>query len=268
MQLRGAVVVVTGASAGIGAATAERFARAGSRVVLAARRLELLEELADRIGGRGGEALAVRCDVAEPSDLDALATTALERFGRVDAVVANAGIPGGGPFRDLPAERIERIVRVNVFGVMHTARAFLPALLERGGHLVNVASLAGRYATPGSAVYAASKHAIVAFGESLSYELGPLGVRVTTVNPSFTATEAFAQRDVPKALLLSADRVARVIVDVVRRGRGPEISVPRAMGAFQVFRVLTPPLYRFALARVTPRVGERLRRHRREEPGA
>ncbi|HEU4356437.1 MAG TPA: SDR family NAD(P)-dependent oxidoreductase, partial [Actinomycetota bacterium] len=155
-------------------------------------------------------------------------------------------------FHSLPPERIERVARVNVLGVMLGTRAFLPMMLRaRHGHIVNVASLAGRYATPGSAIYSASKHAVVAFGESLYYELKPLGVLVTTVNPGFTRTEGFPQDDVPRPLVMHRQHVARVIVDVVRRGRAPEVSVPRVLGAAQAFRVLAPPVYRWGVGRVT-----------------
>jgi short-subunit dehydrogenase len=252
VDLRGAVAVVTGASSGIGESTALLLARRGARVMVAARRLERLEALTERIGARGGEALPVRCDVAEPGDLAELVERTHEAYGRCDVLVNNAGIPGGGPFRTLPTAQIERVVRVNLLGVMLGTRAFLPMMLERGrGHIVNVASLAGRYATPGSAVYGASKHGVVAFGESLYYELKPFGILVTTVNPGFTKTEGFPQDDVPRPLVMRREHVAQVIVDVVLRGRGPEVSIPRPLAAAQVFRVLTPPLYRWGVDRVT-----------------
>lgn len=252
MELRGAVAVVTGASSGIGESTALLLARAGAKVVLAARRLERLESLGERIGAHGGEALPVRCDVAEPTDLAELVERTDEAYGRCDVLVNNAGIPGGGPFRSLAPEQIEHVMRVNVLGVMLGTRAFLPMMLEqRRGHIVNVASLAGRFATPGSAVYGASKHAVVAFGEALYYELKPLGILVTTVNPGFTRTEGFPQDDIPSRLVMRREHVAGVIVDVVRRGRVPEVSVPRALGAAQAFRVLTPPVYRWGVDRVT-----------------
>ncbi len=254
MDLRGAVVVVTGASSGIGEATALRFARAGSRVVLAARRVDRLEQLARRIGSHGGEALAVRCDVTEPADVAGLVERTHDAFGRCDVLVNNAGIPGGGPFRGLDAARIEEVVRVNLLGVLLVTKAFLPRMLERrAGHVVNVASLAGRFATPGSSVYGATKHGVVAFSESLYYELKPFGVLVTVVNPWFAATESFPQTDIPARLVMSADRVAQTIADVVRRERAPEVSVPRWLSAMQIFRVATPPLYRWGVERVARR---------------
>ena len=259
MDLRGAVAVVTGASAGIGEATALALARAGARVVLAARRLERLESLAERIAAGGGEALPVRCDVTLRSDLEELAARTDEAYGRCDVLVNNAGIPGGGPFHELSVEQIERVVRVNLLGVMLGTHAFLPMMLERRrGHIVNVASLAGRFATPGSSVYGATKHAVIAFSESLFHELRPLGILVTAVNPGFTRTEGFPQEGVPRPLVMRPERVARAIVDVVRRERAPEVSVPRAPAAAQVFRVLTPPVYRLGVDRLTRRLGPRV----------
>src|SRR5207249_4100009 len=114
-------------------------------------------------------------------------------------------------------------------------------------------SLAGRFAVPGSSVYSSTKHAVVAFSESLHFELEPRGILVTAVNPGLVATEAFPHRDALERgrPVMKPERVARVIVDVVKRGRAPEVSVPRWMAALQAFRVLTPPLYRFGLRRAT-----------------
>ena len=266
MELRGAVVVVTGASSGIGESTALLCARDGARVVLAARRFRRLEALAERIGARGGEALPVRCDVSVPADLEELAYRTAEAYGRCDVLLNNAGMPGGGPFRTRTGEEIEQVVRVNLLGVMLGTRAFLPMLIgQRRGHVVNVASLAGRFATPGSSVYGATKHAVVAFSESLYYELKPLGILVTVVNPGFTRTEGFPQDDIPRPLVMRREHVAQAIVDVIRRGLAPEVSIPRALGAAQAFRVLTPPLYRWGIARITEQ-GARTARRRRE-PG-
>jgi short-subunit dehydrogenase len=246
--------VVTGASSGLGEAIALRFARAGARVVLAARRLDRLEALAERIRARGGSAVPVACDVTKGDDISALHARTIAALGRCDVLVNNAGIPGGGRFTDVTPEQIERVLRVDLLAVMLVTKAFLPTMIERGaGHLVNVASLAGRIASPGIPVYGAAKHGVVAFSESLYHELKPLGIRVTVVNPGFVSTEAFPQRDVPPALVMPADRVARTVLDVARRDRGPEVSVPRAAGALQAFRVLTPHLYRWGVERVTAR---------------
>ena len=249
MELRGAVSVVTGASAGIGRATALALARAGSDVVLAARREDRLREVADRIAPVG-RASVVRCDVTNPDDLTALRDAVDRGFGRVDVLVNNAGIPGGGVFADMPFDQIEEITRTNLLSVMWGTKLFLPMMLERGrGHVVNVASLAGRYAVPGSTVYAAAKHGVVGFSESLYYEVKDRGVLVTAINPGFVATEAFPHRDKDPRMVMGPERVAGAIVDVVRRGKAPELSVPRWVAPAQAFRVLTPPLYRYGLSR-------------------
>jgi NADP-dependent 3-hydroxy acid dehydrogenase YdfG len=248
MQLRGAVAVVTGASAGIGEATAFALANRGAKVVLAARRVERLEEIARTIESAGGRALAVGCDVGDPDRLAALPAVVGEAFGPCDILVNNAGVPGGGDFAELGFEQIERIVRVNVLGVMFGTRAFLPGMLKRRhGHIVNIASLAGRFAIPGAAVYTASKHAVVAFSESLNYDTEPLGVRVTSVNPGLVATEGFSQGTMPPRIVMQPERVADAIVRVVREDIAPELSVPRWIGPLQAFRVLTPPLYRWGV---------------------
>lgn len=255
MELRGAVAVVTGASSGFGELTSRLLAKEGASVVLAARRVERLESLAAEIEGRGGRALAVRCDVTEVADLQGLRDRVDEAFGRCDVLINNAGIPGGGRFEDLSLEQIERVIRVNLLGVLFCTKAFLPMILEqRGGHIVNVASLAGRYATPGASVYSASKHAVVAFSEALYYELAPRGILVTSVNPGFAATEGFPQGRLPSALVMPAEKVARAIVDVVRKGKAPEVSVPRGMGAWEAFRVLTPPLYRWGVRQASKKL--------------
>ncbi len=256
MDLRGAVAVVTGASSGFGELTAKLLAKEGASVVLAARRVERLEALAAEIEGRGGRALAVKCDVTEIADLQGLRDRVDEAFGRCDVLINNAGIPGGGRFEDLSLEQIERVIRVNLLGVLFGTKAFLPMMLDRRrGHIVNVASLAGRYATPGASVYSASKHGVVAFSEALYYELGPRGILVTSVNPGFAATEGFPQGRLPSALVMPADKVARAIVEVVKEGKGPEVSVPRGMSLWQAFRVLTPPLYRWGVRKATSRLG-------------
>jgi short-subunit dehydrogenase len=248
MQLKGAVAVVTGASSGIGEAVAVGLAQRGAKVVLAARRKDRLDELADRIQRAGGTALAIRCDVTDREQLASLPTVVKEAFGPCDVLVNNAGVPGGGTFANLSYQQIEDIVEVNVLGVMYGTRAFLPGMLKRHhGHIVNVASLAGRFATPGAAVYGASKHAVVAFSESLFYEVEDQGVLVTAVNPGFVKTEGFPLVGMDPRMILTMDKVAGAVVRVVRDDIAPELSVPRYISPLQAFRVLTPPLYRWGM---------------------
>lgn len=248
-------MVVTGASSGFGELACLRFARAGAQVVLAARRLERLEALAERIASAGGSALAVRCDVTELEELAALRDRVAERFGRCDVLVNNAGIRGGGRFEAVDVEHLDRVIDVNLRGVVLGTKLFVPMMVERGrGHVVNVASLAGRFATPGAAVYGATKHAVVAFSEALFHEFGRKGVLVTSVNPGFSPTEGFPVTG-PSIVRLDPDDVAELIVEVVRKGIAPEVSIPRSLAALQAFRVLTPPLYRWGVGTISRRFG-------------
>ena len=248
MQLKGSVAVITGASAGIGEAVAVAFAQRGAKVVLTARRKERLDDLAERIERAGGSALAIHCDVTDPQQVASLPSVVKEAFGPCDVLVNNAGLPGGGTFPELSYEQIERIVNVNVLGVMYGSRAFVPGMIKRGhGHIVNISSLAGRFATPGAAVYGATKHAVVAFSESLHYEVERHGVLVTSVNPGFVQTEGFPQTKMDPRLVMSMERVTDAIVRVVHEGIAPELSVPRWIAPFQAFRVLIPPLYRWGM---------------------
>ncbi len=255
MDLTDAVVVVTGASAGIGRATARAFAARGASVVVSARRVDRLEQLAGEIARAGGTALPVRCDVTDPEDIQALVRRTEEGFARCDVLVNNAGIPGGGPLVALSTEQIERVVATNLLGVLRVTKAFLPLLRGRDhAHVVNVASLAGRYAVPGASVYSATKHGVVAFSEALSIEQEAFGILVTAVNPGLVATEGFPHHDARERRLgrvMPPELVAAAIVRIVERDTTLERSIPRWLGAFQVVRVLTPRLYRFGVRRAT-----------------
>lgn len=260
IRLAGKVCVVTGASSGIGEATARGLARSGAVVILAARRADRLAAVVGEIEAAGGRASWRACDVTVPEDMDALRAHVEESHGRCDVLVNNAGVPGGGAFADLSLERIRLVTETNYLSVLTCTKLFLPMLLASRGHLVNVASLAGRYALPGASVYTASKHAVVAFSEALHAELRPRGVMVTVVNPGLVATEGFFPADSPlwhdpvaRPFILSPERVARAVVDVIRRRKGPEISVPRWQAAPQAARLLAPALYRAALARIAKR---------------
>jgi 3-oxoacyl-[acyl-carrier protein] reductase len=179
--IEGRTALVTGASSGIGAATARALAGAGANVVLASRRGDDLD-----IGG----ALARSCDIRDPAQLERLVAAAVERFGGLDIVVANAGVGAYGDFLDLDPEHLEEMVDINVKGTLYTVRATLPRLLESdAADLVVVASIAGRRGPEGEAVYAATKFAQVGFMRALDHELWHRGVRCSTLCPGGVETE-------------------------------------------------------------------------------
>jgi clavulanate-9-aldehyde reducatase len=192
-DLSNQLVAVTGASSGIGEATALACARAGATVALAARRLDRLDELAGRITGEGGRALAVQTDVGEESQARAFIERAHAELGRLDVLVNNAGVMLLGPIAGAPTEEWREMIHANVFGVLYCTHAVLPLMRERrSGQIVNVSSVAGRVARAGSGVYNLTKWGVGAFSESLRQEAVALGVRVTLIEPGAVATELSA----------------------------------------------------------------------------
>jgi NADP-dependent 3-hydroxy acid dehydrogenase YdfG len=212
------VFLITGASSGIGEATARRAAEAGFPVVLAARRRDRLEALAAALGG-GERALAVRCDVTEWDDQKAMAEAAIERFGRIDVAFANAGFGAPRGFLESTPEHWKSMVLTNVYGAALTIRATLPALKESRGHLLLTSSVAGRRALPGS-LYAATKWAVTAMGEGARLELNDTGVRVTLIEPGMVDTSFF---DNPVSAALDSDDVARAVLYAV--AQPPHVDV-------------------------------------------
>ncbi|HEY3726398.1 MAG TPA: SDR family oxidoreductase [Solirubrobacteraceae bacterium] len=204
------VFLITGASSGIGAATARAAAEAGHRLVLAARSVERLNELAAELGG-DERALALRCDVTEWPDQEALAAAALERFGRIDVVFANAGFGARRGFRSESVDHWRSMVLTNVYGAALTIRATIDALTESRGHLLLTGSVAGRKALEGS-LYSATKWAVTAMGEGARQELNGTGVRVTVIEPGAVDTPFFSRQ--PKSYLHPED-VARAIMFAV-----------------------------------------------------
>jgi NADP-dependent 3-hydroxy acid dehydrogenase YdfG len=200
------VMLITGASSGIGAATARAAAGAGWRVVLAARSVERLEELASELGDG---ALPVGCDVTEWEQQERMVSEALERFGRIDAAFANAGFGAKRGFLEESPEHWRSMVLTNVYGAALTIRATLPALKESRGHLLLTGSVAGRRALPGS-LYSATKWAVTAMGEAARQELNDSGVRVTLVEPGMVDTPFFSSGAGEGAL--RAEDVARTVM--------------------------------------------------------
>jgi short-subunit dehydrogenase len=226
----GQVVLITGASSGIGAALAGEWAREGADLVLAARRVDRLEAVAREIEGHGRGALVVACDVTVDGDVERAVAAAQDRFGRLDVAVANAGFGVVGPVEALSLEDYRRQFETNVFGVLRTIHATLPALRAARGRLVILGSVSGWVSMPRSSPYAMSKFAVRALAEALGHELAPAGVTVTHVSPGFVASEirrvdnagrfqADAKEPVPAWLIMPAERAARQIVRAVRRRR-------------------------------------------------
>lgn len=229
-RFSGQAVFITGASSGIGAALAREFARCGADVVLAARRAERLEALAEEIRRGGRRALAVGCDVTRDGDVERAMAAARTAFGRVDVVVANAGFGVVGDVERLTLDDYRRQFETNVFGVLRTVWAALDDVKRARGRIAIIGSVSGHLATPGSSPYAMSKFAVRALAEALGHELAPQGVSVTLISPGFVESEIrrvdnagrlreAAPDPIASWLVMPAERAARQIVDAIARRR-------------------------------------------------
>ncbi|MBS1849217.1 MAG: SDR family NAD(P)-dependent oxidoreductase [Actinobacteria bacterium] len=194
--LEGTVALVTGASSGIGAATGRHLASLGASVALVARRTDRLLELVDEIGADGGRAIPLTVDVTDADRAGMAVEATIDEFGRLDTVVNNAGVMLLGPALGAPLDEWERMVDLNVKGLLYVAHAALPHLVAAAGSgargvadLVNISSVAGRIARAGSGVYNLTKHGVGAFSESLRQEFAPQHVRISVVEPGLVATE-------------------------------------------------------------------------------
>jgi len=206
------VAIVTGASAGIGLATAEALAARGYAVVLAARRADRLEEVADRCRRAGGEAVVTPTDVAEREQVEALVATTVEKCGRVDVMVNNAGFGVSARVHETSEEEMADIFAVNVFGVFHGCRAVAPVMMrQRSGHIFNVSSVVGKRGTPFHGAYCATKFAVAGLTDSLRVEMMPYDVRVTCVCPALTRTEFFEKSRRQRAAGSSFRRLRRMM---------------------------------------------------------
>ncbi len=229
MDIKGKVVIVTGASSGIGEATAREFGHEGAKVVLAARRVDKLQSLAQEIEAMGSEAFVVQADLSKLEDIQKLVAQTVEKFGRIDVLVNNAGFGRLDWLENLdPIKDIQAQIDVNVMGVIQTTRQVLPVMIkQRSGSIVNMCSMAGLVGTPTYTIYAASKHAVHGFSEALRREVKPWGIDVSLVYPGGVVTE-FGQHagikrktkaTTPKFMLLTAEQVGQAVVKLVRRPR-------------------------------------------------
>ncbi len=233
-RLTGAVALVTGASSGIGAATAMRLATLGATVVLVARRQDRLEEVAERLRADGGTALVLPRDLSDRAQAEDAVERAVVELGRLDVLVNNAGLMLLGPSDGAPAEEWQRMLDVNVSALLHTTRAALPHLLRAAGagprrvaDLVNVSSTAGRVARPGGAVYALTKFGVGAFTESLRKEHTRRHLRVGVVEPGGTATELMSHLRPEVRDALSGDDTERLRPEDVADAIAYMVTRPR-----------------------------------------
>ena len=212
------VFLITGASTGIGAATARLAAGAGYRLVLSARSTDKLQALSEELGG-SERALPVACDVTEWEQVEALAQETLDTFGQIDVVFANAGFGAARGFTKETPEQWKSMVLTNVLGPAYTIRATIDALRDAKGHLLLTSSVAGRRALPGS-LYSSTKHAVTAMAESARQELNDSGVRVTSIEPGMVDTPFFDNRP---SNALEADDIARAVMYAV--SQPPHVDV-------------------------------------------
>lgn len=231
MDIKGKVVIVTGASSGIGEATARAFGHEGAKVVLAARRVDKLESLAHEVSrmNSGAETLVVQADLSKLEDIQSLVMQTLEKYGRIDVLVNNAGFGRLDWLENLdPIKDIQAQIEVNVMGVIQTTRQVLPVMIkQRAGSIINMCSMAGLVGTPTYTIYAASKHAVHGFSEALRREVKPWGIDVSLIYPGGVATEFTQHAGVkrktnaktPNFMLLTADEVGSAVVRLVRHPR-------------------------------------------------
>lgn len=244
MRLTGASVLITGASSGIGAATARAMAAAGARLLISGRDQRRLAAVAAETGGT-----ALAADLTSAGEVAGLANAALRAApAGLDVLVNNAGIGWEGAFSDMPAAALERLIAVNLTAPLHLTRLLAPAMADRGrGHVVFVSSIAGATGVPREAAYAATKAGLNYFADSLRYELGPRRVRVSVVLPGVIDTPFFDRRGVPyqrtHPVPIPPERVARAILTAIERNRA-EVFVPAWMRLPAWIRGTAPGIFR------------------------
>ncbi len=257
MNLQGRVAIITGASSGIGAATAQCLADAGMRVVLAARRIDRLVEVRESIVAKGGFALAVETDVAQRDSIDRLVDRVMSEYGQIDVLINNAGFGCVGWLEEIEPADIHRQFAVNVLGAIETTQAVLPIMIQqRRGHIIHVASLASKIATPTYSIYSSTKFAIDGFSQALRREVQPWGIHVSILYPGTVETEFAEVADIrrrtmvhmPRRFVLSADDVARKILSMVKRPRS-SATLPLIMHGAQFFNHHMPWLVDWLTAR-------------------
>ncbi|MCO8246779.1 MULTISPECIES: SDR family oxidoreductase [unclassified Haladaptatus] len=235
-ELDGQVAIVTGASSGIGGATAESLASRGANVVLAARREDELTDLADQIESNGGQALVVATDITEDDDIDNLVETTLNEYGRIDILVNNAGLMPLAHIAEADRETLQTTIDVNLSGLIKLTHAVVPTMLEQeSGHIVNLSSVVGRFLQPNSSHYNATKAGVKMFGDSLRLDIAEAGIHVATIEPGAVDTEllehipddevqAGVKEHVGSMEALAPEDIARTITFVVTQPERVDIN--------------------------------------------
>lgn len=227
-NIQGKVVVITGASSGLGEATARMLAAEGAIVILGARRTERIESLANEIIKKGGKALAIPTNVTDAAHVKRLVDSAVKAYGRVDAIINNAGLMPHSPLERLKIDDWDNMIDVNIKGVLYGIAAVLPHMTkQKGGHIINVSSVAGHKVNPGGAVYSATKQAVLAISEGLRQEVKPYNIRTIVISPGAVATElpnSATEPDVAEGIkkfyeqvAISPDSFARCVVFAMRQ---------------------------------------------------
>ena len=238
MAIKNKVALVTGASSGIGYATALALAKAGAKVAIGARRTDKLEQLENEIKKNGGEALAQKLDVTKKSDCDSFVHEAIKKWGTVDILVNNAGLMPLSFVKNLKVDEWEQMVDVNIKGVLFCTAAVIPHLKEKkSGHIINISSVAGRIVFPAGSVYCATKHAVAAFSEGLRQELSVRSnIRVTCIEPGVVSTELLntITDDSLKPFLESAKKMQGLNADDIANAILFAVQAPEHMNVNEV----------------------------------
>lgn len=251
MDFKNKVVVITGASSGIGKASAKKFAEMGAHIVLVARKKEKLLKLEKELAKFNTVTLVCQCNVADESQVKKMSEKVLEKFKKIDILVNNAGFAIYGTVLDLSIEDIDAQMATNYFGMVYCIKYFLPTMVkQKSGHIINIASVAASFGLPGIAPYCASKFAMLGFSEGLKYELEDVGIGVTVVSPIMVRTNFFEHpsfEKMPKYSItsISAQKVANAVLKAANSSR-VEIIVPQivrgAIWAKHTFPFLINPL--------------------------
>ena len=234
-NIKGKVIVITGASSGLGEASARLLSAQGASLALGARRIDRLESLADELNGNGGKAIAVATDVTDCGQVKKLADIAVQTYGRIDVIINNAGLMPQSPLERLKIDEWDRMIDVNIKGVLYGIAAVLPYMKQqKSGHIINVSSVAGHIVRPNFAVYSATKHAVRALSEGLRQEVKPYNIRTTIISPGAVASElinSITEPDIAENLrkfveeiAISADSFARTVAFAISQPEDMDVN--------------------------------------------